>query len=125
MKKKLVYIFLFLLVIVALLKFLHFFSTPTEFNANVCSLKKLPVKGKVSRMIEGKVVLFGINSLLGDYYLRQSIFSKTECDNCAVNNSEYHMRLGDSIIKAANSKIITFKRGDTSYVVKLDDTGCE
>lgn len=125
MKKKLIYIFLSLLVIVASLNFLHFFSTPTEFNANVCSLKKLSVKAKVSRMIEGKVLLFEIDSLLGDYYLRQSIFSKTECDNCAVSNSEYHMRLGDSIIKAANSKIIKFKRGDTSYVVNLDDTGCE
>ena len=125
MKKKIIYILLSLLVIVAFLNFFHFFSTPTEFNANVCSLKKLSVKGKISKMIEGKVLLFEIDSLSGDYYLRQSIFSKTECNNCAIKNSEYYMQTGDSIIKTANSIIINFKRDDTSYIVKLDDRGCD
>ena len=125
MKKKIIYILLSLLVIVALLNFFHFFFTSTEFNANICSLKRLSVKGKVSKMIEGKVLLFEIDSLPGDYYLARSIFSKTECNNCAVKNSEYYMQTGDSIIKASNSNIINFKRGDTSYIVKLDDRGCD
>ena|SRR5215831_11946396 len=109
MKKKIIYSLLFLLVIVAFLNFLHFFSTPTEFNANVCSLKKLSVKGKVSKMIEGKVLLFEIEGLSEDYYLRQSIFSKTECSNCAIKNSEYYMHKGDSVIKATILMLLTLK----------------
>jgi hypothetical protein len=118
-------IILAVLIIISFTYFIKEFFSSTDFQKNACDLKKLAIRGKITRVIEGRYGLFDIDSLQEDYSLRESIFNKSECNICTYRNQQYYLQLGDSIMKEANSDIIYFKRGDTSFVVKLDASSCK
>lgn len=112
------------IVIAIYLSYFWFFVKQDGDDIEVCNFKKIEVKGKISRIVHGKLLYFEIDNLEGKFYAPISIFSKTQFKNC--NKGEiYEKQVGDSIIKKANSKFVKFKRGDKVFIEELALKGCD
>lgn len=113
----------FLLLFGILMGYYIFFLEKDEDDIKVCNLYNIAVKGKISKLVQSKLLYFEIDNLDGTYYAPFYIFGKSSCENCKSDES-YFEQVGDSIIKEANSKFIIFKREKKIFTEELDTKNC-
>ena len=101
-------------------------SSQSVYESAACDLNAMAVKGKITRIYQGKQLEFYIDSIKESFPLDFELDKDSYREINEVGKGEIYMLpiVGDSIFKQKNSAYIKFKRRDKIFIEHLILRGC-
>jgi hypothetical protein len=101
-------------------------ASPTPYDQKTCDLRRMAIKGRISRVYTGHEKVFFIDGIDESFPFHFNLSDDSYREINEVEKGEIYMLpvVGDSIFKKAGSKYIKFKRKDKIFIESLKLNGC-